>query len=61
LCWQSKIRSRGTTQLKEKGHFVYGNNYFDLHQQQDLAQELGDGDYDLHNHSNIIQTGLLGP
>jgi len=33
------------------GRCECGNNYFDLRQQQDLAQELGDGDYDVHNHS----------
>jgi len=34
------------------GHCDSGNNHFDLHQQQDLAQELGDGDYDVCNHSS---------
>jgi len=33
------------------GHCECGNNHFDLRQQQDLAQELGAGDYDAHNHS----------
>jgi len=32
------------------GHCECDNHHFDLRQQQDQAQELGDGNYNIHNH-----------